>query len=128
MALFLACTWPIGFVSVVAQSTGSTSGNIALPGLTRQTDSTWFVKFTPLRQETITVRLSVDGALAAQQTLVVTGTSPAALDLRAGMRQASFTSQAGSVTAQVMNGSSLLAFTGESSFLTVPIVDKAGAL
>jgi hypothetical protein len=110
------------------QCTGSTSGNITLPGLTHQTDSTWVARFTPLREETITVRLAVDGVLAAQQVLVVTGRSPAALDLGAGMQQATLTSQAGAVTAPVRNGSSLLAFTGESSFLTVPVVDKAGSL
>jgi hypothetical protein len=82
----------------------------------------------PLHEETITLRLAVDNTLAAMQSLVVLGRSPTTLDLQASLRQATFTSQAAAVTALVMNGSSLLAYTGESSFLNVPVVDRAGSL
>lgn len=107
---------------------GSIGGNIALSALYRQTDNTWAVKFTPLREETVTVRLAVDGVLASQATLTVAGRSPTALDLTASMRQATMTSQAAAVTAPIINGTSLVAFTDESSFLSIPIVDKAGSV
>lgn len=104
------------------------SGSIALGPLTRQTDNTWATRFTPLREETITLRLSVDNTLAGTQSLVVAGRSPTALNLAASLKQATFTSQGGAVTAPVTNGTNLLAFTGESSFLNIPVLDKAGAL
>lgn len=107
---------------------GSISGNIPLGPLHRQTDNTWAASFLPLREETITVRLAVDNTLAAMQSLVVVGRSPTALDLEASLRQATFTSQAAAVTALVLNKSTLLAYTGESSFLNIPVVDKAGSL
>lgn len=107
---------------------GSSSGNIPVEPLKRQTDSTWAARFTPLREETVTVRLMVDGVLAAQQSLVVSGRSPTALDLTASLRRATFTSQGGTVTAAVTNGTSVLVFTGESSYLNVPVVDQTGAL
>jgi hypothetical protein len=99
-----------------------------LEPLQRQTDNTWAARFTPLREETITVRLAVDGVVAAQQALVVTGRSPTALDLASSLRQATFTSQGGAVTALVTNNTNLLAYSAETSFLNVPIVDKAGIL
>jgi hypothetical protein len=70
----------------------------------------------------------VDGVVAAQQLLVVTGRSPTALDLTASLRQATFTSQGDAVKAHVTNNTNLLAYSAETSFLNVPIVDKAGTL
>lgn len=107
---------------------GSASGPIPLAALARQTDSTWAVRFVPPRQEVVTVRLAVDGVVASQQSLTVQGRSPTALDLTSSLQQAVLTSQAAAVTAPAINGSNLAAYTGEASFLSVPVLDKAGSL
>lgn len=108
--------------------TGSTSGVIPLTALARQTDGSWAIRFVPPRQEAITIRLAVDGVVAAQQVLTVDGRSPTALDLAASMRQATLTSQAAAVTVPLANGSSPVSYAGEVAFLRVPVLDRAGSV
>lgn len=81
-----------------------------------------------MAEETITIKLAVGGVLAAQTSLVVSGRSPTALDLPASLQQAIFTSQGAAVTAPVVNGTELLAYAEETSFLDVPVRDKASVL
>jgi hypothetical protein len=96
--------------------------------LQRTSDSTWAISFVPQRQETINVRLLVDGTVASTAMLVVSGQSPVFLDTAASLAQAFMTSQQAAVTTLISNGSEAVAFLGEDSTLAVPIVDKFGSL
>jgi hypothetical protein len=109
-------------------ATGSASGAIALGALALQTDNTWDVRFVPPRQETVTLRLFLDGVLAHAVSLVVSGLSPTAADTAGSLRQAVLTSQASAVTVAVANGSNTVIFMGEDSLLSIPVVDKSGTL
>lgn len=115
-------------LALLCRCTGSRSGAFSLEPLVRQTDNTWAVKFTPPAEETISIKLDVDGLLAAQTSLLVADRSPTALDLASSLQQATFTSQAATATASVMNSIELLAFADESSFLDVPVRDKTDLL
>lgn len=107
---------------------GSTTGTLALPALALQTDNTWVLKIIPTRQETLTVKLLVNGMTAQTLSATVVGQSPTFLDIPGSLQQASLTSQAAAVTAIVANTSNPVVFVGEDSFLSIPVVDKTGTL
>lgn len=114
--------------NVRVTATGSASGALLLGALGRQSDSTWAVRFVPPRVESLTLRLYVDGVLASTATLAVAGLSPTLIDTPGSLRQASLTLQGGAATAAVANGSNAVAFLGEDSLCSLPVVDKSGAL
>jgi hypothetical protein len=106
---------------------GNISGAVPVPTLALQPDTTWVLKFTPLREETLTLRLIVDGQTASAQVVTISGRSLSFLALNASLQQASLVSQGLAATSLITEGALLMAYLEESSYAYVPIVDKAGA-
>jgi hypothetical protein len=106
---------------------GNISGAVPVAALTVQPDTTWLLRFTPIREETLTLRLIIDSQVAGTQVVTISGRSLSFLALNASLQQASLVSQGFAATSLISDRALLMAYLEESSYAYVPIVDKAGA-
>jgi hypothetical protein len=106
---------------------GNISGTVPVSPLALQPDTSWLLKFTPTREESLTLRLTIDGQVAGTQVVTIAGRSLSFLALNASLQQASLVSQGLAATSLITEGALLMAYLEESSYAYVPIVDKAGA-
>lgn len=109
-------------------SAGSLSGAIQPGALLRQCDGTWMAEFEPVKQETLTIKLVIGPSSAASRSVVIAGRSAAYLDYSTSLQQATLRAQALAMTTIITEGSLLLAYTNESSFVSVPITDRSGTM
>jgi hypothetical protein len=97
-----------------------------VPTLTLQPDNTWLFKFTPQKEEALTLRMTIDSQPAGAQVITISGRSLSFLALNASLQQALLVSQGLAATSLITEGALLMAYLEESSYAYVPIVDKAG--
>lgn len=82
----------------------------------------------PVKEETLTILLVIDAVLADSRSVVIAGQSATYLAYNTSLQQATFQAQALAVTSIITEGSLLLAYTNESSFVKVPVIDKSGSM
>lgn len=106
---------------------GSVSGPLPRPALTRLSDGNWTTNFTAGLEENITVIGTMDGKpwqqLVVQVLPLTRGVNPFYLNVSAAASGAQLLSQGLKATDAVLPGSSLLIYTGEQSLLQVPAQD-----
>lgn len=93
----------------------------------RQSDGTWLVRFIPAKEEALTVQLLVDSLSAGSKTVVIAGRSAAYLAYNASLQQATLQAQGLAVTTAATDGGLLMAYTNETSFISIPVIDQGGS-
>lgn len=106
---------------------GSASGVIAIGPLERQSDGLWLVRLIPAKEETLKIQLLVDRLPAGSQTVIIAGRSAAYLAYNTSLQQSTLQAQGLAVTTTATEGSLLLAYMNETSFISIPVIDQGGS-
>ncbi len=102
------------------------SDSITLPDLKRQQDGSWVTSFVPRREENITLLLTVSGRPSGYRVIPVAGRSPFWVDYRTSLASATLVCQGMAQTLQVASGAAAVVYTGENSYVNLPVRDLAG--
>lgn len=115
---------------IACASSGSSTGLLNVPGLTRGVDGNWTTSFTAHTPENITVALAIDAKPVAQATITVMSNSNGVnvffVDYDGSSSEARLVSQGLKAEEPVAAESAMLVYLGENSQLSISVMDLFG--